>query len=87
MMPKRKFWLTGCFEDVSEQEMPRIFDSNLFGAMALTRAVQVEPFGRNRHVAERRARFLLILRRYLSGKLFDNVWSREMTKRVTGTQG
>jgi hypothetical protein len=33
MMPKRKFWLTGYFEDVSEHEMPRVFDSNLFGAI------------------------------------------------------
>jgi hypothetical protein len=68
MMPKRKFWLTGYFEDVSEHEMPASSIRICSAPIALTR-------------------FLPIRRRYLSGELFDNVWSREMTKRVTGTQG
>jgi NAD(P)-dependent dehydrogenase (short-subunit alcohol dehydrogenase family) len=71
---KTEILVQGYFEEVSEQEMRGVFDSNLFGAMALTRAVQVclvEP----------------AFRRYLSGKMFNNVWSGEMTKRVTGTRG
>jgi len=194
--------LRGFFEDVSEQEVRGIFDENLFGTMAVTRAVLpmmrqahrgrivivsstagrlgspgssaycaskfalegfaecllqemalfgvqvslVEPgfvrtelFGKNRHVASgamasdspyrawfqkleqltdheaesavtsptdvaevvlqileakrprlryivgRRARFLLNLRRYLPGEIFDGFWTREITRRLTGT--
>lgn len=193
--------LRGYFEDVSEQEVRDIFDSNLFGTMAVTRAVlpmmrasrrgriiimsstagrlgspgssaycsskfalegfaecllqemalfdvqvsliepgfvRTELFGKNRHIASgalaadspyrdwfqrleqltdreaesavtsptdvaevvlgileakrphlryivgRRARFLLNLRRYLPGEIFDHFWVREMTRRVTG---
>jgi NAD(P)-dependent dehydrogenase (short-subunit alcohol dehydrogenase family) len=193
--------LSGYFEDVSDQELRRVFEANLFGTMAVTRAVLpmmrearrgriiimsstggrlgspgnsaycsskfaleglaealvqemalfgvqvslVEPgfvrtelFGRNHHVAGRavspdspyrecfgklekiterevnsavlssdevaevvsrilkakhprlrylvgrRARFLINLRRYLPGELFDAVWTREMTRRLTG---
>jgi NAD(P)-dependent dehydrogenase (short-subunit alcohol dehydrogenase family) len=196
--------LRGYFEDVSDDEMRSVFDANLFGTMALTRAVLpmmreahrgrivimsstggrlgspgnsaycsskfalegfaecllqemalfgvqvslVEPgfvktelFGRNRNIASRascadsayrgwfqkleqitdrevqaavtspadvaavvlhilearrprlrylvgvRARFLINLRRYLPGEIFDDVWIREMTRRVTGTKG
>lgn len=196
--------LRGYFEDVSDEEMRGVFDANLFGTMALTRAVLpmlraarrgriiimsstggrlgspgnsaycsskfglegfaecllqemalfdvqvslVEPgfvktelFGRNRNIARRamsedsayrgwfekleqltdhevqsaviskeavaevvlhilearrprlrylvggRARFLLNLRRYLPGEIFDDVWIREMTRRVTGSRG
>jgi NAD(P)-dependent dehydrogenase (short-subunit alcohol dehydrogenase family) len=195
--------LRGYFEDVSDEEMRSVFEANLFGTMALTRAVLpmlrearrgriiimsstggrlgspgnsaycsskfalegfaesllqemalfdvqvslVEPgfvrtelFGRNRNIARRamsadspyrdwfqkleqltdhevqsavitcgdvakvvlhileakrprlrylvggRARFLLNLRRYLPGEIFDDVWIREMTRRVTGTR-
>ena len=196
--------LRGYFEDVSDAEIRGVFESNLFGTMALTHAVlpimrearrgriiimsstggrlgspgnsaycsskfalegfaeclvqemalfnvqvslvepgfvQTELFGRNRHIASRamaddspyrdwfqkleqltdhevqaavissqdvaevvlrilearrprlrylvgrRARFLLNLRRYLPGEIFDDIWIREMTKRVTGTGG
>jgi len=195
--------LRGYFEDVSDEEMRSVFEANLFGTMALTRAVLpmmrkarrgrivimsstggrlgspgnsaycaskfalegfaecllqemalfdvqvslVEPgfvrtelFGRNRHIATqamaagsayrgwfekleqltdrevqsavtsstdvaeivlqilearrprlrylvgRRPRFLLNLRRYLPGELFDAVWIRVMRRRVTGTK-
>jgi NAD(P)-dependent dehydrogenase (short-subunit alcohol dehydrogenase family) len=195
--------LRGYFEDVSEQEVRNIFDSNLFGTMAVTRAVlpmmrashrgriiimsstagrlgspgssaycsskfalegfaecllqemalfdvqvsliepgfvRTELFGKNRHIASgavaaaspyrdwfqrleqltdheaesavtsptdvaevvlrileakrphlryivgRRARFLLNLRRYLPGEIFDHFWVREMTRRVTRTK-
>jgi len=194
--------LRGYFEDVSEQEVREIFESNVFGTMAVTRAVlpmmrkahrgsivilsstagmmgspgssaycaskfalegfaeclrqemvafgvnvslivpgfvRTELFGKNRHVASgamaaaspyrawfekleqiadreaenavitptevaavvlkileaehprlryivgRRPRFLLNLRRYLPGEIFDNFWTREMTRRLTGT--
>ena len=193
--------LRGYFEDISEREMRDVFDSNVFGAMAVTRAVLpmmreahrgriimlsssagrmgspsssaycsskfalegfaeclmqemalfdvqvslVEPgfvrtelFGKNRHIARgaaaadspyrswfqkleqltdreaesavlsppdvakvvlqilgakrpriryvvgKRARFLLNLRRYLPGEIFDRLWTREMTRRVSG---
>jgi NAD(P)-dependent dehydrogenase (short-subunit alcohol dehydrogenase family) len=196
--------LRGYFEDVSDEEMRGVFESNLFGTMALTRAVLplmrearrgrviimsstggrlgspgnsaycaskfalegfaecllqemvlfdvqvslVEPgfvstelFGRNRHIAGRamapdspyhawfqklekltddevksavvtptdvaevvfeileakrprlrylvgrRGRFLINLRRYLPGEIFDHFWIREMTRRVTGAKG
>ena len=195
--------LRGYFEDVSEQEVRNIFDSNLFGTMAVTRAVlpmmrashrgriiimsstagrlgspgssaycaskfalegfaecllqemalfdvqvsliepgfvRTELFGKNRHIASgavaadspyrdwfqrleqltdheaesavtsptdvaevvlrileakhphlryivgRRARFLLNLRRFLPGEIFDRFWVREMTRRVTRTK-
>jgi NAD(P)-dependent dehydrogenase (short-subunit alcohol dehydrogenase family) len=196
--------LRGFFEDVSDQEVRGVFESNVFGTMALTRAVLpmmrearrgriivmsstggrlgspgnsaycaskfalegfaecllqemvlfgvqvslVEPglvktelFGRNRHIAGRamsaespyhnffqkleeltdnevksavvtatdvaqvvfeileanephlrylvgrRGRFLINLRRYLPGEMFDRFWIREMTRRVTGNKG
>ncbi len=196
--------LSGYFEEVSDEEMRRVFDANFFGTLSMTRAVLpmmrkaqrgriiimsstggrlgspgnsaycsskfaleglaecllqemalfgiqvslVEPgfvrtelFGRNRHVAARataadspyrawfqkldqmterevesavispthvaevvlrileakrprlrylvgrRARFLINLRRYLPGEIFDDFWIREMTRRVTGTKG
>jgi NAD(P)-dependent dehydrogenase (short-subunit alcohol dehydrogenase family) len=196
--------LRGFFEDVSDQEVRGVFESNVFGTMALTRAVLpmmrearrgriivmsstggrlgspgnsaycaskfalegfaecllqemvlfgvqvslVEPglvktelFGRNRHIAGRamsaespyhnffqkleeltdnevksavvtatdvaqavfeileanephlrylvgrRGRFLINLRRYLPGEVFDRFWIREMTRRVTGNKG
>jgi NAD(P)-dependent dehydrogenase (short-subunit alcohol dehydrogenase family) len=196
--------LRGYFEDVSDEEIRSVFDANLFGTMALTRAVlpmmreahrgriiimsstggrlgspgnsaycsskfalegfaecllqemalfgvqvsllepgfvKTELFGRNRNIARRalcagsayrdwfqkleqltdrevqsavtsptdvaevvlhilearrprlrylvgsRARFLINLRRYLPGEIFDNVWNREITRRVTGTKG
>jgi NAD(P)-dependent dehydrogenase (short-subunit alcohol dehydrogenase family) len=195
--------LRGYFEDVSDQELRGVFESNVFGTLALTRAVLpmmrearrgrviimsstggrlgspgnsaycaskfalegfaecllqemvlfdvqvslVEPgfvstelFGRNRHIASRamaadspyrawfqkleqltddevksavvtptdvakvvveileakrprlrylvgtRGRFLINLRRYLPGEIFDRFWIREMTRRVTGTK-
>jgi NAD(P)-dependent dehydrogenase (short-subunit alcohol dehydrogenase family) len=195
--------LRGYFEDVSDQELRSVFEANVFGTMALTRAVLpmmraahrgriiimsstggrlgspgnsaycaskfalegfaeclqqemvlfsvqvslVEPgivstelFGRNRHIANgamaadsayrdwfqrleqltddevksavvtptdvaevvfeileakrprlrylvgRRGRFLINLRRYLPGEIFDHFWIREMTRRVTGTK-
>jgi NAD(P)-dependent dehydrogenase (short-subunit alcohol dehydrogenase family) len=195
--------LRGFFEDVSEQEVRDIFDANLFGTMAVTRAVlpmmreahrgrivilsstagrlgspgssaycsskfalegfaecllqemalfdvqvsliepgfvRTELFGKNRHIGSgamaagspyrnwfqkleqltdheaesavtsttdvaevvlrileakrprlryivgRRARFLLNLRRYLPGEIFDNFWTREMTRRLRGTK-
>jgi NAD(P)-dependent dehydrogenase (short-subunit alcohol dehydrogenase family) len=195
--------LRGYFEDVSDQELRGVFESNVFGTLALTRAVLpmmrearrgrviimsstggrlgspgnsaycaskfalegfaecllqamvlfdvqvslVEPgfvstelFGRNRHIASRamaadgpyrawfqkleqltdeevksavvtptdvakvvfeileakrprlrylvgtRGRFLINLRRYLPGEIFDHFWIREMTRRVTGTK-
>lgn len=195
--------LRGFFEDVSEQEVRGVFESNVFGTMALTRAVLpmmrearrgrivimsstggrlgspgnsaycaskfalegfaecllqemvlfdvqvslVEPglvrtelFGRNRHIASRamdadspyqrwfqkleeltdnevksavvtptdvaaavfeileakrprlrylvgrRGQFLINLRRYLPGEIFDRFWIREMTRRVTGNK-
>jgi len=195
--------LRGYFEDVSDQELRSVFEANVFGTMALTRAVLpmmraahrgrviimsstggrlgspgnsaycaskfalegfaeclqqemvlfgvqvslVEPgivstelFGRNRHIASgamaadsayrdwfqrleqltddevksavvtptdvaevvfeileakrprlrylvgRRGRFLINLRRYLPGEIFDHFWIREMTRRVTGTK-
>jgi NAD(P)-dependent dehydrogenase (short-subunit alcohol dehydrogenase family) len=195
--------LRGYFEDVSDQEVRGVFEANVFGTMALTRAVLpmlreahrgriivmsstggrlgspgnsaycaskfalegfaeclqqemvlfgvqvslVEPgfvstelFGRNRHIASRamaadspyrdwfqkleqltddevksavvtptdvaevvfeileakrprlrylvgrRGRFLINLRRYLPGEIFDHFWIREMTRRVTGTK-
>jgi NAD(P)-dependent dehydrogenase (short-subunit alcohol dehydrogenase family) len=193
--------LRGFFEDVTEQEVRDVFDANLFGTMAVTRAVlpmmrearrgrivilsstagrlgspgssaycaskfalegfaecllqemalfdvqvsliepgfvRTELFGKNRHVASgamavnsayrswfqkleqltdheaesatttttdvaevvlgileakrprlryivgRRAGFLLNLRRYLPGEIFDNFWTREMTRRLSG---
>jgi NAD(P)-dependent dehydrogenase (short-subunit alcohol dehydrogenase family) len=196
--------LRGYFEDVSELEVRSVFDSNLFGTMAVTRAflpmmrearqgrivilsstagrmgspgssaycaskfalegfaecllqemvpfgvqvsliepgfVRTELFGKNRHIASgaaaasspyrewfqrleqltdkeaesavttpadvaevvlkileakhpriryivgRRARFLLSLRRHLPGEMFDQIFTREMTRRLTGTKG
>jgi len=38
---------------------------------------------RIRYVVGRRARFLLNLRRYLPGEIFDRLWTREMTRRVS----
>jgi short-subunit dehydrogenase len=40
-----------------------------------------------RYLVGRRARALLNLRRYLPGEIFDRIWIREMTRRVTGTRG
>jgi NAD(P)-dependent dehydrogenase (short-subunit alcohol dehydrogenase family) len=42
---------------------------------------------RLRYLVGRRARFLINLRRYLPGEIFDDFWIREMTRRVTGTKG
>jgi NAD(P)-dependent dehydrogenase (short-subunit alcohol dehydrogenase family) len=41
---------------------------------------------RLRYIVGRRARFLLNLRRYLPGEMFDNIWTREMTRRLSGTK-
>jgi NAD(P)-dependent dehydrogenase (short-subunit alcohol dehydrogenase family) len=38
---------------------------------------------RIRYVVGRRAKFLLNLRRYLPGEIFDRLWTREMTRRVS----
>jgi NAD(P)-dependent dehydrogenase (short-subunit alcohol dehydrogenase family) len=42
---------------------------------------------RSRYIVGRRARFLLNLRRYLPGEIFDNFWTREMNRRVSGSKG
>lgn len=39
---------------------------------------------RLRYLVGRRARFLINLRRYLPGELFDAVWTREMMRRLRG---
>jgi NAD(P)-dependent dehydrogenase (short-subunit alcohol dehydrogenase family) len=46
--------LRGCFEDLADEEVRRLFETNLFGTMAMTRAVL--PCMR----AERRGRILMI---------------------------
>jgi NAD(P)-dependent dehydrogenase (short-subunit alcohol dehydrogenase family) len=38
---------------------------------------------RLRYIVGRRPQFLLNLRRYLPGELFDELWTREMTRRLT----
>ncbi len=42
---------------------------------------------RLRYIVGRRGRFLINLRRYLPGEMFDRFWIREMTRRVTGSKG
>jgi len=41
---------------------------------------------RLRYLVGRRGRFLINLRRYLPGEIFDRFWIREMTRRVRGTK-
>ena len=41
---------------------------------------------RLRYLVGTRGRFLINLRRYLPGEIFDRFWIREMTRRVTGTK-
>jgi len=41
---------------------------------------------RLRYIIGGRARFLLNLRRYFPGEVFDRIWTREMTRRVTGVR-
>jgi hypothetical protein len=85
-MPKRKSRLNGInhkFNGIMSskcllQEMD-LFDVQV--SLVEPGFVRTELFGRNRDIAGRRARLLLNLRRNLPGKMFDNVWSREMTKR------
>lgn len=39
---------------------------------------------RLRYVVGRRAKLLLAVRRYLPGELFERVWMKELTRRMTG---
>lgn len=41
---------------------------------------------RLRYIIGGRPRFLLNLRRYLPGEIFDDFWTREMTRRLTGNK-